>query len=52
MFHLVKLFREPIYYGRVLYPQLLGICLIIAVGTLALGWIIFSRMTDEIAYRS
>jgi len=52
LFHLVKLFREPIYYGRVLYPQLLGICVIIAVGTLALGWIIFSRMTDEIAYRS
>lgn len=52
LFHLVKLFREPIYYGRTLYPQLLGICLIIAIGTLALGWIIFSRMTDEIAYRS
>ncbi len=52
MFHLVKLFREPIYYGQPLYPQLLGICSIIAVGTLALGWIIFSRMTDEIAYRS
>jgi ABC-2 type transport system permease protein len=52
LFHLIKLFREPIYYGRPLYPQLLGICSIIAVGTLFLGWFIFSRMTDEIAYRS
>lgn len=52
LFHLVKLFREPIYYGRTLYPQLVGICSIIGIGTLVLGWFIFSRMTDEIAYRS
>ncbi|MBI5839216.1 MAG: ABC transporter permease [Chloroflexi bacterium] len=52
MFHLLKLFRDPIYYGEPLYPQLLGICTFISVVTLVLGWIIFSRMTDEIAYRS
>ena len=52
MYHLIKLFREPIFYGQPLYPQLVGICTLIAVFTLVLGWIIFSRMTDEIAYRS
>ena len=52
MYHLIKLFREPIFYGQPLYPQLLGICTLIAVFTLVLGWIIFSRMSDEIAYRS
>ncbi len=52
MFHLLELFREPIFYGEPLSPQLLGICALISVVTLALGWIIFSRMTDEIAYRS
>ena len=52
MYHLVKLFREPIFYGQPLSPQLLGICTLIAVFTLVLGWIIFSRMSDEIAYRS
>jgi ABC-type polysaccharide/polyol phosphate export permease len=52
MYHLIKLFREPIFYGQPLYPQLLGICTLISLFTLILGWIIFSRMTDEIAYRS
>ena len=52
LFHVVKLFREPIYDGRMLDPQLVGICSIIGIGTLVLGWIIFSRMTDEIAYRA
>ena len=52
MYHLTKLFREPIFYGQPLYPQLLGICALISVSTLIIGWIIFSRMTDEITYRS
>ena len=52
MYHLIKLFREPIFYGQPLYPQLLVICTLISVFTLVLGWIIFSRMSDEIAYRS
>jgi homopolymeric O-antigen transport system permease protein len=51
-FHLVNLFREPIYYGQALNLHLLGICSIIGIGTLVLGWTIFSRMTDEIAYRA
>lgn len=52
MYHLVKLLREPIFYGQPLYPQLLGICTLISVFVLVLGWIVFSRMTDEITYRS
>jgi len=52
MYHLIKLFREPIFDGRPLNPQLLGISILISVVTLVVGWIIFSRMTDEIAYRS
>lgn len=52
LFHLVNLFRDPIYYGRMFDLQLVVICSIISVGTLLLGWFVFSRMTDEIAYRS
>jgi ABC-2 type transport system permease protein len=52
LFHLVNLFRQPIYDGQMLDLQLVGICSIISIGTLILGWIIFSRMTDEIAYRA
>ena len=52
LFHLVNLFRDPIYFERTLHPHSLWICVVISVGTLILGWIIFSRMTDEIAYRA
>jgi ABC-2 type transport system permease protein len=52
LFHLVNLFRELLYYGRMPSLQSVGICSIIGIGTLVLGWIIFSRMTDEIAYRA
>ena len=52
LFHLVNLFREPIYLGKFLNLEVVGNCSIIGIGTLVLGWIIFSRMTDEIAYRA
>lgn len=52
LFHLVNLFRDPLYYGRMPSLQSVAICSIIGIGTLILGWIIFSRMTDEIAYRA
>jgi ABC-2 type transport system permease protein len=52
LFHLVNLFRDPLYHGRMPDLPLVGICSLFSVGTLILGWIIFSRMTDEFAYRS
>ncbi|MBL8063912.1 MAG: ABC transporter permease [Anaerolineales bacterium] len=52
MFHFIKLFRDPLYYGQMFYPQLLGICFLMSAITFITGWIFFSRITDEIAYRS
>jgi ABC-type polysaccharide/polyol phosphate export permease len=52
LFHFVNLFRDPIYYGRMFDLPLVVICSLFSIGTLLLGWFIFSRMTDEIAYRS
>jgi ABC-type polysaccharide/polyol phosphate export permease len=52
MFPLVELFRQPIFDGVSLDPQLLGVCTLISVITLFAGWMLFSRMTDEIAYSS
>lgn len=52
MFHFIKLFRDALYFGEPFYPQLLAICTALAFGTFLLGWVIFSRMTDEIAYHS
>ena len=51
MYHLVKLFRAPIYDGRV--PELSEILLAgsISLVTLLVGWLVFSRKADEFAYR-
>ncbi len=51
MYHLVKLFRIPIYYGRLpSLPELL-VPLGIALVVLALGWTVFTLKSDEFAYR-
>lgn len=52
MFHFIYLFRAPLYYGEPFSLNLLGICTLISLTAFVAGWIIFSRMTDEIAYRS
>lgn len=52
MFHFIYLFRAPLYYGEPFSLELLGICTLLSFSVFITGWIIFSRMTDEIAYRS
>ena len=51
MYHMVKLFRIPTYYGRL--PTLMEflVPLMIALLTLTIGWVVFARKSDEFAYR-
>jgi len=51
MYHLIKLFRLPLYDNIV--PTLSEIvpALGIALGTLIMGWYIFARSADDFAYR-
>jgi ABC-2 type transport system permease protein len=51
LYHLIRLFRAPIYDGRV--PELSEFAISggIALITLLLGWLVFSRKADEFAYR-
>ena len=51
MYHLVRLFRMPVYDGVV--PGLNDILIsgAISLGVLIVGWILFSRKADEFAYR-
>ena len=51
MYHMVNLFRIPLYYGRLPTVQELIIPLIIALVMLVLGWVTFTRKSDEFAYR-
>jgi ABC-type polysaccharide/polyol phosphate export permease len=51
MYHLILVFREPIYYGT--WPSLahVGTAAAVAIGTLVVGWVAFARKADELAYR-
>jgi ABC-type polysaccharide/polyol phosphate export permease len=51
MYHLINLFRAPIYEGRI--PDLTEFLVsgLWAVTALLIGWIVFSRRADEFAYR-
>jgi ABC-type polysaccharide/polyol phosphate export permease len=51
MYHFVTLFRIPIYFG--LLPTLgeLLIPLGISLFFLVLGWLVFTRKSDEFSYR-
>jgi ABC-2 type transport system permease protein len=51
MYHLVTLFRLPLYNGT--WPSLLHLAVAAAsaLGALAVGWAVFTRKADEFAYR-
>lgn len=51
MYHLILLFRDPLYYGN--WPSLghVGAATFVASVTLVLGWFVFTRKADELAYR-
>lgn len=52
MYHLVKLFRAPIYEGKLPDPQSLLMGTVISLVTLVVGWIVFSRAADRFAYKA
>ena len=51
MYSLIHLFRIPIYDGRLPLWSEFWPALVISIGTLAIGWLVFSRKSHEFAYR-
>ena len=51
MYHMVGLFRAPLYYGEIPSLQETLITGLIALVTLFIGWVVFTRRSDEFAYR-
>ena len=49
MVHMLNLFREPIYSGRLPGLETLAISGLLAVGTLAIGWSLFKRYSPWFA---
>jgi ABC-2 type transport system permease protein len=48
---LIESFRLPLLQGDAAPPAILGLSGVVALGTAALGWWAFSRMTDGVAIR-
>ena len=51
MYHLLKLFRQPLYYGLWPTPERWATATVIALTALLIGWWAFTRKADELAYR-
>jgi ABC-type polysaccharide/polyol phosphate export permease len=51
MYHMVKLFRIPTYFGRLPTMTEFLVPFGIAVLTLLIGWVVFTRKSDEFAYK-
>ena len=51
VYHLLLLFRDPIYYGN--WPSMghIVVATLVAVPTLVIGWLVFTKKADELAYR-
>ncbi len=50
MFYLVEAFRQPIYGGVVPSAKQVGVCAVIATVSVIVGWSLFERRADRIAY--
>ncbi len=51
MYHLIDMFRGPIYEGTLPDINRMVVAFGISILVLAIGWIIFARRSDEFAYR-
>lgn len=52
MYHLVQIFRAPIYQGTLASGETILIGTVTACAALLMGWWIFAKGADEIAYRA
>jgi ABC-type polysaccharide/polyol phosphate export permease len=51
MYHLINLFREPIYAGKIPEIEEILLCAVISLVALFVGWMAFTSKADEFAYR-
>ena len=50
LYHLIKLFRLPLYEGMVPSPVRVGSALAVSLVVLALGWFVFTRKAPDFSY--
>lgn len=52
MYHMIRIFRKPIYEGSFPGWGELGIAVILSLSALTIGWLFFSNKADEFAYQA
>lgn len=52
MYHMIRIFRKPLYDGILPTWSEIAIAGIIALSTLTIGWLFFSNKADEFAYQA
>ena len=52
MYHLIQVFRKPIYAGTLPSVELIMVSLALSIAVLATGWVYFCHRTDKMAYWS
>jgi len=52
MYHLIKLFRHTTYLGEMFSWADLGWCALFSFGTLIVGWLVFSQVSEQLGYRT
>ncbi|MDO9085543.1 MAG: ABC transporter permease [Anaerolineaceae bacterium] len=52
MVHLIEFFRSLFFYGEIPTMEMWLISFGISIGTLLLGWLVFTEKSDEFAYRT
>jgi ABC-2 type transport system permease protein len=50
LYHLIKLFRLPLYEGMTPSPVRVGSALAVSLGMLLLGWFVFTRKAKDFSY--
>jgi ABC-type polysaccharide/polyol phosphate export permease len=51
LYHLLEVFRHPIYLGKLPDASTVAVACLLSFLTLILGWWFFTRKADEFAYR-
>jgi len=52
MYHFVELFRRATYFGENFYWPEVGVSALFAFVPLIIGWLVFSKISEQLAYRT
>jgi len=50
MYHLIKLFRLPLYDGMTPSPVRIGSALAVSLAVFLVGWFVFTRKAQDFSY--